>query len=1249
MGYNLLKYLLALLFIFTSLNALDDKDKNLNLIAPTNLNRIEGNKGPLENIKKEERVSDFSSSKSPKISSLNKPIDVSKYKKVKLVDAVLETLAHSDLLKSSREKVIQYDLKLKNAIADFYPTIDAEYNYGRTRTEPGSLEGERFKFFKDKNYKLVLRQNLYSGGASLNNVKSVRKKLEVAENQYKITLDKEVKKAIKAYFGVVFSNRSVMVNERNMKKLKKILEIVTIKYDNGAASIGDLTSIKANVANAMTKLVKVNSKFVESLRYYEYIVGTNFEKTLPYEKNFDVSITDFDELYKRALENNRGLINYYKSIEDEKFSQRKARASFKPKIDFELSYKKTMDAEDLEVEEKDINGKIKLSYNIFNGGKDKNKVLEVNSKIRDLNYRLEEEKKKLKWNLSKVHTSVTSVLEALKSTITEVKASRKMVGAYWDAFKLGEQDLSSLLQGQRQLNTAETELVKYEESHITDFFNILELTGDLSSFFDVDPENPKFIDFTKSDYKKSIIAKDGDNLDIDLKSEQKKELEDFNKKDLVKKEEIKNIPLPKTSMNENINKYLEEFLKFDDESFMIEISSFGNIYDSFDFIKNNNLDTNSFSYDVVKKYNIETRVAHNNFKTISEAEEYLKALKSKKLDKKYEIKKVKDIKTLYNKYIDGLKIKVQKQKTKIKIVEKIRQAVKKEEFKTDEEFKNKFLNSKENDFTINLSSFTDIEKLEEFIKSNGIYKESFFFRYGDSGRLIKLVFGVYSNYASLESKLNSFILENDNIYPIVEKISLVKKQYKENIDLNIKKEEPITYEYINLSKNEAKKLSNKTEKNKKIKEVDKNDDLLILTKRPNIDDINKKEKEELKEIKKKIEEILPTKKDKIEKKLELKSEKKIIEESVNKKEEIKDGSFESKFLNTPENYYTTNLASFSDMELAKKFVKNNKIKDNTILVISNSGKILVTHGVYSTREKALTSISSLPEKIKENKPFIQKIIWTQKSYIKNNLKGNLSEKNKKDELEAKKLEEEKKLEELRLKKLEEEKAKKLEELKKAEEIRIEEEKAKKLAEQKRIEEEKAKKLEEEKKSKELRLKKLAEEKAKKQEELKKAEEIRIEEEKAKKLENKVKKLDNSFESKFLNASENYYTTNLASFSNIKLAKKFVKNNKIEDNTILVISNSGKILVTYGVYSTRKKALDAISSLPAKIKENKPFIQKIVWTQRSYKKNNLKENLSEKNKKDKLEEKRIEEEKKSEELRLKKLEEEKAKKLEDEKK
>merc|ERR1711879_752764 len=122
---------------------------------------------------------------------------------------------------------------------------------------------------------------------------------------------------------------------------------------------------------------------------------------------------------------------------------------------------------------------------------------------------------------------------------------------------------------------------------------------------------------------------------------------------------VSEIPLPEVSVNKSVNAYINEFKNFDDESFMIEISSFNNLYESFDFMKTNNLETNSFSYDILNKLKLETRIAHNNFATEEEAKIYLKELEAKELDKNYEIKKVKDIKELYNNYINGIKVKAQ--------------------------------------------------------------------------------------------------------------------------------------------------------------------------------------------------------------------------------------------------------------------------------------------------------------------------------------------------------------------------------------------------------------------------------------------------------------------------------------------------------------------------------------------------------------------------------------------------------------
>merc|ERR1711879_615672 len=125
------------------------------------------------------------------------------------------------------------------------------------------------------------------------------------------------------------------------------------------------------------------------------------------------------------------------------------------------------------------------------------------------------------------------------------------------------------------------------------------------------------------------------------------------------------------------------------------------------------------------------------------------------------------------------------------------------------------------------------------------------------------------------------------------------------------------------------------------------------------------------------------------------------------------------------------------MEEAKRFVKKHNIEENTILVISNSTKIMVMSGIYAKRDEALKAIEDLPKELKRNKPFIQKIFRTQDSYKKNNLKEDIETHLEKQE--RIKVEQE---EELRLAKLEEEKQKKLAEEKRIAEQKVKEEKEK---------------------------------------------------------------------------------------------------------------------------------------------------------------------------------------------------------------
>ena len=721
--------------------------------------------------------------------------DMTKYKKVSLMDVVLETVSNSALLKAAREQVIQSEIKLKDAMAGYYPTFAFESETGRTQS--GSNANDKFfKYYNDRNYKFILSQNIYSGGETSNNVKSLEKELNVAKNQYHLVLQEQVTKAIKAYFDVVFAYRTVQASDSNMKNLNKILEIVTIKYDNGAATIGDITAIKANVSNAQTALTKVRSKLVESVRYYEYIVGNNYVETLPYEKNFNINVSTFDLLYERGLKRNRTILNYYESIESEKFNLKAKESGFSPKLDFEVSLDNIMDAEDAESREQNFNGLLKLTFNLYNGGRDKNKLLTSFSTIRELNFKLDEEKKKLKWNISKLFTSIKSTNESLKSNISEVISLRKMVEAYWDEFNLGQQDLQSLLQGHKQLNAAEIELIKYESGNITDFFTLLGYTGDLLVFFDLDPEHPKFIDFSKSNYTQNIYIDDkflSEKERLERKDEQRKE------------EELRNSLAGKAIKDENINKFVKSFLSANDEFYTIEMGTFNNQEDARAFIKANDLDTSSFAYSTVDNFILNSKIIHGIYESADIAKIEMNKLSKANSNKSLVLKKVKDAKQSYNDYLAGLEVKAPpaeiKIVEKINTIEKIKQEKKIEEFQFSETTRLEFINANPESYTINITSFNDKKELEKIlIEKPSLYENSYEFDYFNGTQLIRWNYGIYKSYNEAQSAIQ-FLGDNGVLYyPTVQKISKEQELYNTNILPAVK--EPVKtpeFEYIEES------------------------------------------------------------------------------------------------------------------------------------------------------------------------------------------------------------------------------------------------------------------------------------------------------------------------------------------------------------------------------------------------------------------------------------------------------------------
>lgn len=704
-------------------------------------------------------------------------VSVADTKNVSLIDVVLQTISTSHKIMAGREKMIQAKHDIDTAYASYYPSLDLAYSFGKTRLSPGDQKEddtfERTKNYGDEVYSLKVSQNIYAGGDTQSGIQRLKARYMAAKTDFKKLLEEESLKAISAYIDVLFSRESLAVNEENIAEFEKILEIVKVKYEAGALSVGELSSIEASVSNAKSQFSRTNTKYANALEYFKFIAGESFKDTYPYEKIVHVELEDLNVSIENSLTCNNTLMSLEYQILSDKHNLQKLKALFRPKVDLLAGVDKIMDREDFEKDEEDsYYFKVILSYNLYNGGRDESEYLKAYSIMQEKSYDKEAEIRRIKWGLEKLYTSLTSLQDNMQNVQNEVNASRSMVDSYWENFKHGEQDLSVLLQAQRQLNSAELNFIQTQQDSMKDYFEILRLQGKLLPYFCIDIDNDNYLDMAKASYRLKKIRTASDIQASDTKSSIKSDEPKEEKTQVRNQEEI--VP-DDTSELETLLSFHENFLLEDENSYTVVVSKLKNPMEGLKLISKLDARDKAFIYESYEDKKVFTNVAYGIFKTREEAQRSL----SEDITAEVEYAAIQKVGKVQNDFEEFFKLSLLDEQEVQKTKE--RASVKKEQespFSTDEVFKSEFLSAPKEYFTLNITTLSSMEMAGTLVKNAGIARNSFAFYFGKEKKWVKLMMGVYATYEEAKKAMESLGDVGIMYKPVIEKIALKQELYR---------------------------------------------------------------------------------------------------------------------------------------------------------------------------------------------------------------------------------------------------------------------------------------------------------------------------------------------------------------------------------------------------------------------------------------------------------------------------------------
>jgi len=406
-----------------------------------------------------------------------------------LKDAVALALNKSQKILAKREKIIQAKRKIDEKIAAYFPTVTLSANGGRTYFHP--LGGPDVKFLQSDET-LTINQNIYAGGKHSNEIKREKANLYSAVAKFKDQVEEESLKVIDAYLTLIYRKKSIEATRENMLTLQKILDIVKIKEESGAATKGDLNYIKSQVENASAALVKEESKYQNAIAFYEYYIGELNSSNIPMEYEFYFTLDEKEQTLALMKKNNAKLQVALAKLRAQEFNLQSQKSKFKPTLDFTIVAKDKQSGYEGEPHEDKAKALLALNYNLYNGGKDKAILLGTKSKIQELQYKFYDIQESSRYNTKQIYENILSSKDSLKHTEKEVEANRKVTDSYWTAFKYGTQDIQALLLAQRALNRSELDAIKEKQKYTNSHFKLMQQTGtllqklELSDFVDPD-------------------------------------------------------------------------------------------------------------------------------------------------------------------------------------------------------------------------------------------------------------------------------------------------------------------------------------------------------------------------------------------------------------------------------------------------------------------------------------------------------------------------------------------------------------------------------------------------------------------------------------------------------------------------------------------------------------------------------------------------------------------------------------------
>jgi len=381
-----------------------------------------------------------------------------------LQDAIQQMLKSNPDIRSTTYNKLAREQEVIQAKARYFPTLDVIGSTGYYNQDHPDQDSTW-----PKEASVRLRQNVFEGGASLSEVQ--RQEARVKSQAYLLQGRSETTglQACKVYLGVLQSNDLYDLAKENLVIHERIYDQIKLRSEAGVDRRADLDQVMGRLALAQSNIIVTKANVEDAKTDYQNVIGTlpgELEKPESVEPSIPATM---EEAEQAAIKNYPILKSAKADVEAREKQHETAKRINFPKLDVAVDYTwqdDTQTADPYKYQE-DLTAMATLSFNIFNGFKDKARISETRYLINEAEEIMNSTQRQVVQSIRLSYEAYLAAQDRVKKLEDYVKASKLTADAFTAQWSIGRRTMFDVLDTQAEYINAKQDLVKaqYEKMY----------------------------------------------------------------------------------------------------------------------------------------------------------------------------------------------------------------------------------------------------------------------------------------------------------------------------------------------------------------------------------------------------------------------------------------------------------------------------------------------------------------------------------------------------------------------------------------------------------------------------------------------------------------------------------------------------------------------------------------------------------------------------------------------------------------